>query len=139
MDKNVNKTHRQCAKRQQKKKLLNIKHVGQRQKKKVTMPEAFERKYVFRVSDKAIAQFSNVHEQGSMPAYLLAKYVFGINIFFFFFLQVLYFSVQMKKNYCFLVQTLIHDMIFLKKINEVYNFLSKQKTKTKRQLKQTKR
>ena len=45
----------------------------------------------------------------------------------------------MEKNYCFLVQTLIHDMIFLKKINEVYNFLSKQKTKTKRQLKQTKR
>ena len=28
---------------------------GRDQKKKVTVPEAFERKYVFRVSDKAIA------------------------------------------------------------------------------------
>ena len=98
MDKNVNKTHRQCAKRQQKKKLLNIKHVGQRPKKKVTMPEAFERKYVFRVSDEAIAQFSNVHKQGSMPAYVLAKYVFGINIFFcFFFIGIIFFCLDEKE------------------------------------------
>ena len=66
MDKNVKTRHigsvLRGSKKKKKKKLLNnnkstkIKHVGQRpKKKKVTVPEAFERKYVFRVSDKAIA------------------------------------------------------------------------------------